>query len=115
MALLDQVLHRFRLRRAGFILAEKSEAGPSLAVLARTRALIAELRMLLGSLDSAPRGVLERTLKRYDGRRSPSTGFERELQFKLLLGIKELERPAPNVPRISVITKDLGELLDQLG
>lgn len=115
MSVADRVLHRYRLRQAGFVLAERAETAPSPAILAKSRALVAELRELATVLGPPQRGLIERTVKKYDSSLSPSTGFERDFQFQLLLAIKELEKPSPNNARISSILKELDEIFTQMG
>jgi hypothetical protein len=110
MDIVSKVVHRFRLRASGFRFADEGEALPSTAMVAKTRSLIREMRSLLVKAQLGPLlGSFDRALRRYDG--MPTVGTERDVQFHVLLGIKELEKAAPDAKALGGTIERIESLL----
>jgi len=117
---LTRVIHRFRLRAAGFRLAEDAEAPPSASMTTKSKLLVAELRSMLGKrereLKGDPRGhqalvELDHALRKYNPHASATMGAEREIQFLLLLIQKELDAEVIDHGEVADLAKRFVRLL----
>lgn len=119
-----RVTHRFRLRAAGFRLAEDAEAPPPSWMVAKSKLLLVELRSILGKrerdLKGDPRGhqalvELDHALRKYNPHGSTTMGSEREIQFLLLLIEKELDADAIDHAEVADLAKRFARLITSAG
>lgn len=120
MGLVAKVVQRHRLQAAGFRVAEDAEAAPSASMLAKSKQLVAELRSMLNKREKDLKGDLQgyqalehmdRALKRYNPHMSKTVGFEREVQFLLVLIQRELDALVIDTDEVADLSKRFERLI----
>jgi len=113
----SRILKKYLYKTAGFIVAELEEDPANGALMHKTKLLVSELKdAILSRIGADPiedraLNALSKAMISYQKIKEPTVGVEKDYQFLLLLGIRELERPKLDHAETTLLAKKIESLL----